>query len=261
MKDYYKILDVPKEADAQQIKSAYRKLAHKWHPDKNPDKVEEAEERFKEISEAYSVLSDPGKKDNYDRTGNPEQTGPFGFKTTGDPFEMFRNFTRQRRPNRPQPMKGQSVQYILPLQLKDALFGSEANIDYSVASPCATCEGKGGSEFENCEPCRGTGFITQQQPGVVMQSSCKACGTSGKRISKACEDCKGQGIINQQKEISVQVPSGMRHGSTLRVNGAGGNGMNGGPPGDVLIRIDLQYPNISALNEDERSQLKQLLSQ
>lgn len=262
VKDYYEILGVDRQADAQTIKSAYRKLAQEWHPDRNPDNLEEAEEKFKEISEAYSVLSDSEKKKMYDLTGSPSG-GPGGFKTTGNPFDIF--FGRGnpfgfRSAGPPPPRKGQSIGTVFNIGLKEALFGGNRDLTYHVQSGCEACRGSGGAEFESCSACEGSGFTTQQRPGMVVQTSCSACGGQGQKVKTPCSSCNGHGVIQEDKKLSVQIPQGIKHGNTLRLHGQGGAGFNGGPRGDVLVDVRVEYPDLSELTDDERSTLEQLLS-
>ena len=259
MKDYYEILGVDREAASEDIKSAYRQAALQYHPDRNPDNSE-AEEKFKEISEAYSVLLDEDKKRNYDATGSVEGTS-FGFRTTGDPFEIFRqmsgmNFGRQRT----QSMKGQSIQEAAEISLKESLFGVEIPVSYRVTSSCENCEGEGATEFETCATCGGRGGVTQNQGNMFMCQTCGACGGQGKKPKILCDSCEGKGIQDQNKQMKVSIPKGTLHGTTLRLPGQGGRGFRGGPPGDVLLQVKVKYPNINSLSEEERSQLEQLLS-
>jgi molecular chaperone DnaJ len=261
-KDYYQILEVPRDADGEHIKKAYRRLAQEWHPDKHgqDEKQREAEEKFKEISEAYAVLSDPEKKANYDATGDPNSAG-MHFRTYGDPFEIFKqHFGFRNGPSPPQPIKGQSIRKDLHVSLRDVLFGGERSFSYSVTSSCESCEGRGGSDFEVCSTCKGCGVETRRQPNVIVQTTCSRCKGQGQKVKTACENCKGHGVINEDKEINVKIPEGIRHGVTLRIAGKGGRGLNGGPYGDILLTVNLQYPNFSKWSEEEKEQLEALLS-
>lgn len=267
VKDYYQILGVLRDADESQIKKSYRKLAQEWHPDTKhsleEEKQKEAEEKFKEISEAYAVLSDPEKKINYDATGNPNQRQmPFGFRTYGDPADILaRHFGfRQQPPARPQAAKGQSVQRPLDVSLKSALFGGESTVSYDVTSGCEDCGARGGTEFEMCPDCKGSGARILRESNMVMQTTCPRCRGQGQRITKVCEKCSGQGVVSEEKTINVKIPKGIRHGMSLRIPGRGGRGFNGGPPGDILLVINLQYPDISQLDGEEKSQLEKLLT-
>jgi molecular chaperone DnaJ len=259
MKDYYDILGVDKEAAREDIKSAYRQAALQYHPDRNPEDAA-AEEKFKEISEAYAVLSDEDKKRNYDATGSVH-SNPLGFRTTGDPFDVFRRMGGMHfGPQRPRSMKGQSIQEAVEIPLKDALFGIEIPMSYSVTSPCEGCGGEGATEFDTCDVCKGQGGITQQQGNMVMHQTCGSCSGQGKKPKTLCDMCEGKGLQEQNKELNVAIPSDVKHGSTLRLAGQGGLGFRGGPPGDVLLKILVKYPEINSLSEEERGQLEQLLT-
>jgi len=265
MKDYYQILGIEKEASPDEIKSAYRKLALDHHPDRNPDNPE-SEEKFKEISEAYSVLSDEDKKRNYDASGSPEGRS-FNYQTTGDPFDIFRrmsgmgmNFGFQRGPQQPRPLKGQSIQEVVEISLKESLFGTNRSISYYVTSSCETCNGNGATEFETCPACNGQGGRIHQQDNMVIQQTCGGCMGQGRRPKKMCETCDGKGLQGESKNFTVTVPGGIKHGVSLRLAGQGGRGFHGGPPGDVILSVQVAYPDINSLSEEERRQLEQLLT-
>ena len=265
VKDYYQILEVPKDADEKQLKKAYRDLAQQWHPDKHQKdskEQEEAAEKFKEISEAYSVLSDPEKKANYDLTGDPNRENMHGFRTRGDPFEIFRqhfNF-RQAGPAEPRPMKGQSIQGPLEISLKEALFGGERTFSYNTNSACETCHGEGGTEFITCTQCKGAGMRAIHQGNMILQSTCGTCRGQGKAIKTICSGCDGQKIVIEAKTLNVRIPQGIGHGTSLRIAAKGGRGFNGGPPGDIILVVHIQYPDLAKLSDEEKSQLEELLS-
>ena len=265
MKNYYEILKVDRDADAAQIKTAYRDLAQQWHPDKHPEEGKEgAEEKFKEISEAYSVLSDDEKKLNYDTTGSPEGAGSFGFQTTGDPFEMFRRMSGvdfgMGGPRAPRPMRGQSIQETVEVSLKDALFGLEHSLKYQIISSCEACDGSCAEEFETCDQCRGQGGVTARRGNMVVHQTCGRCGGQGRKISKICKECSGRGTQTDIKNLTVSVPKGISNGTTLRLAGQGGRGFHGGPPGDILLLITVKYPDLDTLSDKEKKQLVQLIS-
>jgi molecular chaperone DnaJ len=260
VKDYYQTLGIEKGAEDEVIKKAYRSLAHEWHPDKNPDNTEEAEEKFKAISEAYSVLSDPKKREAYDLTGSPDGLSG-GFKTTGDPFSMFFGgrspFGQPVQPD--PPMKGQSVQIPLEIPLAEALFGTEKSLEYHLTSGCPACAGKGGTEFEACASCDGQGFRQEQRGNMFIQQGCGSCGGKGQTVKTPCETCGGRGIVPEMKNLKMVIPAGIKHGNSMRMAGQGGAGFNGGPRGDVIITVQIEYPNLDNLDADERKQLEQLL--
>ncbi len=261
IKDYYQILGVESGVDEDALKKAYRDLAQQWHPDKNPDSAEEAEEKFKEISEAYSVLSDPEKRRSYDLTGSPNGSSG-GFKATGDPFSMFFGgrspFGHAHQAN--PPMQGQSIQVPLEVTVADALFGAQMSLEYDLQSGCAACNGRGGTEFEMCDPCQGRGFLQVQQGSMFMQRGCDNCQAQGQVVKTPCEPCKGKGVIPERKGINLVIPEGVKHGNTMRLAGQGGAGFNGGPPGDVMVIVQLNYPDVSSLSDEDKEKLKELLS-
>jgi len=263
MKDYYKTLEVDRNADEKSIKAAYRKLANQWHPDKHQSEGEEqrksSEEKFKEISEAYAVLSDPEKKANYDMSGDPTRNR-FGFQTTGDPFEFFRGFNFRREPPGTRPLIGQQVQLPLVLPLVEALFGTERPLQYQVQSPCNDCGMRGGTEFSTCEDCKGTGMFVRQEPNVVFQTTCMRCRGQGQSVSKICEKCSGNRSVVEDRKIVVKVPPGLQNGYVLKVGGAGGKGFNGGPDGDLLLQISVVFPTPDKFTDQEAEDLKRLLS-
>ncbi len=266
VKNYYETLGVERETSPEEIKKAYRSLAQQWHPDKHEGDSDEergeAEEKFKEISEAYAVLSDPEKRSNYDMTGSPEGQGRFGFRATGDPVEMFRNFGMHfhQGPRQPQPMQGQSFQETLTVSLEEALFGSKRDINFSVTSGCSECNGAGGKEFSQCTVCKGSGGVARVDGPMIMHTTCHACQGMGKRVSKICDVCDGKRVVNEDKKLSVAIPVGVTNGAVLRLAGVGGRGLLGGPPGDVLLALLVQYPDMSNLSEEEQAQLRALLS-
>ncbi len=265
MKNYYAILEVARDADGPEIKTAYRTLAQKWHPDKHSDGTKAAaEEKFKEISEAYSVLSDEEKKLNYDTTGSPDSQPSFGFHTTGDPFDILRRVSGvdfgMGGPRAPRSMKGQSIQEAIEISLKDALFGTEHPLKYQIVSSCEACDGSCAEEFEICDQCQGQGGVTLRRGSMVVHQTCGGCGGQGRKISKICKECSGRGTQTDIKNLTVSIPKGISHGATLRLAGQGGRGFHGGPPGDILLLIKVQYPDLNRLSEEEKEQLVQLIS-
>jgi molecular chaperone DnaJ len=258
VKDYYQILEVDRDVDQEALKKAYRALAQEHHPDKNPDNTEVAEEKFKEISEAYSVLSDPDRKRSYDMTGsaNP-QSG--GFRTTGDPFDIFRQHMQQQQQTNP-PMKGQSLQIPLEITLADALLGAEMSLEYHLNSGCSACSGRGGTEFEACGACGGSGFTQQQQGNMFIQQGCGACRAQGQIVKTPCTPCGGRGVVPETKGVNIVVPPGVMHGNVMHLPGHGGAGFNGGPKGDIQVVVQLKYPDMDKFSDEEKEQLRTLLT-
>jgi molecular chaperone DnaJ len=250
MKDYYKILGVSRDATQDEIKKAFRQLALKYHPDRNlGDK--EAEEKFKEINEAYSCLSDPEKRANYDRFGTAEGVGA-GFGGFGAGFGGFTDifedifddfFSAFGGTKRPRPTKGADLSYRLDITLEEAAFGTEKKITIPRWQNCDVCGGSGsapGTSPITCPNCRGTGHVRFQQGFFSVSKTCGRCQGSGKIITNPCKNCKGNGKVKVQREILVKIPAGVDSGSRLRVSGEGDLGSYGGPPGDLYVLINVE---------------------
>jgi len=261
VKDYYQTLGVDRDVNEADLKTAYRKLALEYHPDRNPDNPE-AEEKFKAISEAHSVLSDPEKRRMYDATGSATGQQMGGFRTTGDPFDLFSQFGMRHDagPKQPRPLRGQNFQHVVSVPLYDSLFGSEYRFEFQVASGCDICEGEGGTEFEDCGQCEGRGVFIRQSANMITQSACPACGGRAKKVTKVCDKCTGRGMVEEHKNLNVGIPAGIHNGAMMRLQGQGGRGVHGGPTGDLMLKIDVQYPDTANYTEEEKSQLKELLS-
>ncbi len=255
-RDYYEVLGVDKSASADEIKKAYRKLAKKYHPDLNPDDKEGAEAKFKEATEAYEVLSDSTKKQQYDQFGHAafDQTagggygggfGGFDGFDMGDIFSSFfgGGFGGQRRnPNAPQ--KGRDIVYNVDLTFEDACFGIEKEITINHLEKCGECDGKGakkGTSPTTCPTCHGTGQVTsvQRTPLGNFQSSrpCSSCGGKGTIIKDPCPDCGGKGTVRNSKKVRVKIPAGIDNGQQVYVRGEGDAGTNGGPSGDLILSV------------------------
>ena len=255
-KDYYETLGVDKDASEQDIKRAFRKLAAKYHPDVN--KEPGAEEKFKEINEAYETLSDPQKRSQYDQFGSAGPQGfgggqggfggfgggaQGGFSDFSDIFGDFFGGGRARRdPTAPEP--GRDLQYTMTLDFMDAVFGKESQIKYNRETNCDVCHGSGakpGKSAHTCSQCHGTGYIVTQRQTMmgVMQSQqvCPTCGGTGQEIDPAdrCVKCHGVGHIQERHEVKVTIPAGVDDGQQLRLQGQGEVGKNGGPYGDLYI--------------------------
>jgi molecular chaperone DnaJ len=247
MKDYYEILGVTRDASGADIKKAFRQLALKYHPDRNPEN-KEAEEKFKEINEAYSCLIDSEKRDHYDRFGTMEGVGagfgPFG-TGFGDIFDdifgdFFGTFTGQRRPR---PTKGNDLRYDLDITLMEAAFGTEKTIEVPKWENCTECGGTGsapGKTPVTCQSCKGTGQVRFQQGFFSISKTCGKCSGTGKIITDPCKSCKGQGKVKKIKSIEVKIPAGVDIGSRLRISNEGEMGIYGGPPGDLYIILNIE---------------------
>jgi molecular chaperone DnaJ len=249
-RDYYEVLGVDRAADEQAIKTAYRKLAHRYHPDKNPgDK--KAEDAFKEASEAYEVLSDPDKRARYDRFGHQNGQGfpgDFGFGNAatindifGDIFgEMFGGGGRQRRGR----ARGQDLRYHLEIAFEEAAFGTTARITIPRAKTCASCHGSGakaGTSPRTCPTCGGSGEIRLTQGFFSIARTCHHCHGSGRVIVDKCADCGGAGAVREQAVVEVKVPPGVDTGTRLKLGGEGEPApASGGAPGDLYVVVQVR---------------------
>jgi molecular chaperone DnaJ len=249
-RDYYEVLGVSRQASADELKKAYRKLARQYHPDANPDNKKHAEEKFKEIAEAYEVLSDPEKRAGYDRFGHAgadgQGFGGFGgfsgdFGGLGDIFDMF--FGGGGRSRRG-PEKGADLRVDMEIAFEEAAFGLEKDIKVPRHEDCGTCGGTGaapGTKAQTCSACNGSGQIQYAQStpfGRVVQSrTCDRCRGAGKVIEKPCATCHGAGQVRKTRNIHVRIPAGVDNGTRLRVSGEGESGMRGGPRGDLYVYI------------------------
>ena len=245
--DYYKLLDLPRTATEAEIKKAYRRLAMKFHPDRNPDDPD-AEHRFKEAKEAYEILTDPQKRAAYDQFGHAGLQGGRGGFSAGDAFgdifgEMFGDIFSGGQRGRSQVFRGADLRYELELDLEQAVFGTETSIEIPSLAECRTCGGSGaakGSTPKTCETCAGHGQVRVQQSIFTIQQPCPRCKGRGKVISNPCDTCLGQGRVRQEKKLSVTVPAGVDTGDRIRLSGEGEAGRNGGPAGDLYVEIQVR---------------------
>lgn len=255
-KDYYDVLGVSRDAGADEIKKAYRKLAMKYHPDQNKDD-KTAEAKFKEVNEAYDVLKDDDKRAAYDRFGAAAfdgsmggAGGPGGFGGGGfgggnfsDIFEdMFGDFMGggMRGGGRNQARRGSDLQYTMEITLEEAYKGTETTIKVPLNDVCDSCEGSGsepGTSSENCPTCDGIGRVRMQQGFFTIERTCSTCGGAGKVISNPCKKCRGTGRVHREKTLKVNIPKGIDDGQRIRLAGEGEAGMRGGPAGDLYVLI------------------------
>ena len=262
-RDYYEVLGVEKGASAEEIKKAYRKSAMKYHPDRNPgDK--NAEEKFKELGEAYEVLSDDEKRSRYDQYGHAgvdpnfgaggfgggSGFGGFGGFDFGDIFGEFFGGGSRRGSTQNVPMRGENVGVRVEVTFEEAAFGTEKQVSAQRIENCSACSGTGSADgsVETCSYCRGAGQVrtTRNVMGMTMQttSECPQCSGRGKVIKNPCSTCRGKGKVRRAQKINVKIPAGVDHGQSVRVRGEGCVGSNGGPSGDLLVEISIRRHSV-----------------
>ncbi|HEX9907828.1 MAG TPA: molecular chaperone DnaJ [Thermoplasmata archaeon] len=275
-RDYYEVLGVAKDASDDEVKKAYRKLAMKYHPDMNKDNQKDAEERFKEISEAYEVLADKDKRARYDQFGHEGIEGVFrpggfdwsdfthygdisdifggfeGFGFGGSIFDQF--FGRNVRRG---PQDGRSLRYDIEITLEEAAKGTEKDVRFPRSSSCSACNGVGAKrgDYKTCPTCKGSGQVQRGQKrgftSFVTITACPTCGGTGKQVTRRCSECGGSGVIQTTSTISVSIPKGAEEGMRLRVRGAGETSKDGGPPGDLYIVVHMaEHPLFTRENGD-----------
>jgi len=266
-RDYYKVLDVPRTATEAEIKKAYRRLAMKYHPDRNPDD-KEAEELFKEAKEACEVLTDEHKRAAYDQYGHAGVEaaarggrGGFGGDAFSDIFgDVFGDiFGARRSGGRSQVFRGADLRYELELDLGQAVFGHSVEIEVPKLVECETCKGSGaakGSSAVSCDGCGGVGQVRVSQGFFQLQQTCPRCRGAGTIIKNPCDTCLGQGRVRRTRTLSVKVPAGVDTGDRIRLNGEGEAGRNGGPPGDLYVEMHVkEHPIFERDNEHLRCEV------
>ena len=280
-RDYYKVLGVERDTSAEEIKRAYRKKAKELHPDRNPKDRKRAEEQFRQVAEAYEVLSDPDKRAQYDRYGHAgpaqgfdfshmdfrrarEAFSEFGFGGFDDFFDLFfrQGAGRTARPQRSR--RGEDIEYKLRLTLEDAAFGTKIKVTAPRLVRCDRCDGSGmkeGSSKRTCPTCEGHGQLEHRQQSFlgsfVNIRTCPECEGEGKIIDQPCARCHGSGRIKEKSKLSIAVPAGVDNGSRLRLKEQGNVGPEGGPAGDLYIAIEvIPHPSFERHGRDVRSRLK-----
>jgi len=266
-KDYYEVLGVDKNASETDIKSAFRRLAKKYHPDVS--KEENAAEKFKEAQEAYAILSDPEKRKQYDQFGHSAFTNSqggfsgfegFDFGSMSDIFEdlfggMGFGSARSRSRNQNSPRKGQDVLYRMTIDFEEAVYGTKKDIKIDVDEDCSECHGKGGFNSKTCSECHGSGTITSEQRTMfgsfLSKTTCPYCHGSGTTYEKSCTECHGSGKVTNRKTITITIPAGIDTDNRLRVAGKGSAGANGGPNGDLYIEFTVKDHEFYQRDEDD----------
>ncbi|HEX3098215.1 MAG TPA: molecular chaperone DnaJ [Usitatibacter sp.] len=262
-RDYYEVLGLNRDAADEDIKKAYRKLAMKHHPDRNPDS-KEAEDRFKEAKEAYEVLSEPEKRRAYDAYGHagvnpqmggmgPDAAGFGGFaEAFGDIFSDI--FGGGQGRGRSSVYRGADLRYNLEITLEQAARGTETKIRIPTMEPCETCHGSGakpGTHPKTCETCHGGGTVRLSQGFFSIQQTCPTCHGSGKMVSEPCPTCRGAGRLKKHKTLAVKIPAGVDEGDRIRLSGEGEAGVNGGPPGDLYVVMHLKPHSVFQRDGDD----------
>jgi molecular chaperone DnaJ len=252
-RDYYEVLGVERSADDAALKGAYRKLALKYHPDRNPGNAE-AEDKFKEAAEAYSVLSDPQKRAAYDRYGHAGVASAAGggfdpnaftdfSDILGDFFGLGDLFGGGGARSRNRVQRGDDLRYDLEITFEDSMRGLAADIQVPRLDPCARCEGKGAEPVDGlttCPMCRGRGEVIFQQSFLQVRRTCTQCNGRGQIIRRPCTQCKGEGYQRSERKLKVNIPAGVDNGTRLRLQGEGQPGVNGGPHGDLYVILRVQ---------------------
>jgi len=262
-RDYYEVLGINRDASEQDIRKAYRKLAMKWHPDRNPDNPK-AEDHFKEAQEAYDVLSDAQKRGAYDQFGHAgvdPQAGrgaagaAGGFTGFGDIFnDIFGDIFGGGRGARSNVYRGADLRYNLEITLEQAAHGFETRIRIPTMAPCETCHGSGakaGTQPQTCPTCRGAGQVRVSQGPFSIAQTCPRCHGAGKIIPNPCTACGGSGRVKHQKTLSVKIPAGVDEGDRVRLSGEGEPGVNGGPAGDLYVQVHIKPHPVFQRDHDD----------
>ena len=256
-RDYYEVLSLNRDCSEEELKKSYRRLAMKWHPDRNPDNPK-AEEHFKEAKEAYEMLSDANKRAAYDQFGHAgvdPQAGAGGMGGFGDIFsDIFGEIFGGGRGGRSTVYRGADLRYNLEITLENAAHGMDTKIRIPTAAVCETCKGSGaraGTQPITCPACRGAGQVRVSQGPFSIAQTCPRCQGSGNVIANPCNACHGTGRIKLQKTLSVRIPAGVDEGDRVRLSGEGEPGVNGGPPGDLYVQVHIKPHPVFQRNHDD----------
>lgn len=256
-RDYYEVLSVERSVSDGELKKSFRRLAMKWHPDRCPDDPQ-AQEKFKEAKEAYEVLSDPRKRAMYDQHGHAAFEhgtggGAGGFGNVGDIFGDIFSDIFGMGAGRGRARGGADLRYMLELDLEEAVFGVEKQIDIPTLVACESCEGSGSADgtTKTCSTCRGQGRVRMQNGIFSIQQACPHCGGAGKVISKPCTQCRGEGRVHRDKTLSVKIPAGVDTGDRIRLNGEGQAGPPGSAPGDLYVEVQMREHPIFQRDHDD----------
>lgn len=265
-RDYYEILGITKSASGDEIKKSYRKLAMKYHPDRNPGN-KEAEDKFKEATEAYEVLKDEQKRSAYDNYGHQAFGQQGGFGNQGGGFEgfdfndifsnfsdIFGDFGGSRNSKRSSSQRGSDVRYNLEISLEEAFRGISEKIKFTIPSSCDSCHGSGSednSKPTQCNTCKGSGKVRVQQGFFIVERTCTTCSGTGQIIKNPCKKCNGSGRVNREKNLSVKIPAGIEDGNRIRLAGEGEAGIRGGTSGDLYVYISIRKNEFFTRKSDD----------
>ena len=278
-RDYYEVLGVSKTASDEELKKAFRRLARQFHPDVNKDNPKESEAKFKEVNEAYSVLSDPQKRAAYDQYGHAASDpnfgggfgggGDFGFEGFGDIFDMFFGGSGRSSQQKNGPQRGNDLRYDMEISFEEAAFGKETTVEIPRTETCPNCKGNGakpGTPIKTCSNCNGSGQVQATQNTAfgrfVNVRTCEKCRGAGKSIETPCPECNGSGRVHKNRKIDIKIPAGVENGSRLRVSSEGEAGLRGGSSGDLYIYIYVKaHSKFERQENDVISELKLSITQ
>jgi molecular chaperone DnaJ len=250
--NYYEVLGLDKSASQDDIKKAYRKLALQYHPDRNPEN-EEAEAKFKQVNEAHSVLSDPGKRSSYDRFGVRDQNSRQTSDYYPDIEEILNHIHMSGFSSNPRSKRrGNNISMNMQVSLSEAVLGAKKKVQFSFRDLCNACGSRGYTKYDTCERCSGAGMtVVDNGSNMRMMSTCPDCKGAGEFQLDSCGECKGHKTVEANRDITATVPSKINHGSVLRLSGLGQSGAFGGPPGDMLLTILVKYPDSLTEEQEE----------